>query len=250
MKITDFTPSPKGTALLLLGPPGSRKTTLCTQLPRPCIIECDNNINGPARFTKNSGLKTDVEVKIPLFDTAGKIILPGARWDRTCLLTNEAINSPDFDTVVVDSLTTLVDFALDKIRVVQGRGAPTEANPIGGALQIQDWGAFATLMKHFIVTTKASGKLIVFTGHVMTDKDELGGYLKQFIACPGQLKETIAGYFDDCWILSMEEDKGVYTNMLRTVPALRQDALGLKTSLGLLPKQPVDYNKINELLMK
>jgi predicted NACHT family NTPase len=43
--------------ILLIGPPGSRKTTFGLQFPNVYVEDCDRNLNGPERWLRANGLK-------------------------------------------------------------------------------------------------------------------------------------------------------------------------------------------------
>lgn len=264
MKLSDCSTSNAG-ALLILGPPGTGKTTLCTQLPRPIINNIDDTTAGPIRFVRANKLKQDADIINPFKDDKGDLLPRAERFRALGRAINAQMKNPEFDTIVVDSLTSLVDAALDECRRVHVskanpnglRIADGEKNYAGEQVQIQDWETFKAIIKHLVTTMKASGKLIVFTGHIKVDKDELSGVTQQFIALPGQLATIIAGYFDDCWYLTKSEVRGADGKLqtaikIRTVPdpLLRQDQLGLKGSLGFGNVFDLDFVKIQNLLKK
>jgi len=79
--------------------------------------------------------------------------------------------------------------------------------------------------------------------------------LYKYLAFPGQLRETLAGLFDEVWIMEKNQvTKGgrlVTEHTLRTVPNdFRDAALGLKTAVGIDSKFPLDFNKLQTMLAK
>lgn len=239
---SDFTISLPN-SILILGRPGSGKTTLALQFPRPFVLDCDENMKGPARYlaSKNGGKLPWFKYDTPLIDKTGTPVTRQLRMDRVQELLNEAISDPEIETVVIDSLTTLIDFVFDKIRATAtgtnppkiGDGKKQQDEP----LRIQDWGVFASIMKQLIFGLKASGKRIVFIGHITHDKDEVTKMILNFIACPGQVGDIISGLFEEVWqteVKSSGADASLKADYkVRTVGDARSEALGLKSAGGI-----------------
>ena len=257
MTLSDYAASAPP-SILLLGPPGTGKTILCAQLfPKSFIIEADNNLRGPVNFMKAHNLPLTAQAGVPHIDKDGKVVPRQGRFKAYAAMGNAALADPNIDTVVNDSLTTISDYVMDEVRVQQGRKIADGVTSFkDDAMQIQDWGCFSTIMKHIIISQKASGKRSVWIGHIDTREDEgIEGskVLKKYVNCPGQLREQISGYFDEVWILGIEErvvaGKLQYVRVIRTVPENFRDAgLGLKTSTNLGYKFDVDYAKMKGAL--
>ncbi len=244
-------------AWLLVGNPGTGKTTLCTQLPNAIIFEIDNNLSGPMNECKRQGLPMDCEVEIPHIKPDGTLVPRIDRYLRLSDLVCAAILNPAYKTIVIDSLTTLCDYIFDEVRRQNkkkiGNPMPTTKteSTIDENLSLPDWGHFMALLRHLITTCKASGKLFVLTAHTMTDKDEMAGYLKTYISMPTSMKENIAGYFDEVILLTKVEDKDRKAQIkIQTVPGngLRQESLGLKSAIGLENGSTLDFTKLKQLL--
>ncbi len=238
--------------ILELGPPGTGKTLLATQMPRPIIISADTNVRGPINYIKeHPTLSRDVRFWFPsLEDDEKTTVKHEDRWDRFCTLAERAFADEKCDTVVFDSFTTIVDYILDKVRKTNNKKVSTDKAP-GAQISQPDWGTFYAIIKHFVVQSKMSPKLSVWIGHTTSSKDELAGYIKQFIAIPGQIKEQLAGLFDEVWLLSTEEEMVgstlSYPRYIRTTPGLRQEALGLKTSRSLIGvKKKIELEKVKD----
>lgn len=229
-------------SILILGRPGSAKTTLALQFPKPFVLDCDQNMKGPVRYlAARLGKMPWFKHDTPLTDKTGAPTSRQTRMDRVKELLEEAVADPEIETIIIDSLTTLVDFIFDKIRATAtgtnapkfGDGKKTQDEP----LRIQDWGVFANVLKQLIFWLKASGKRIVFIGHISTDKDEVSKMILHTIACPGMLGDIISGLFEEVWqteVKSTGADASLKADYkVRTVGDARSEALGLKSAGGI-----------------
>ncbi len=95
------------------------------------------------------------------------------------------------ETVVVDSLTTLSDLAMNRILALNGRA--------GGTPQLQDWLQQMNWLKNFILQVKALPCHVVFIAHEQIEKDELTGKLEALPALTGKMAGKVGLYFDEVY---------------------------------------------------
>jgi len=239
MKLSkEYDPSTRS-AILVIGDPGTRKTSLAMQMPRPYIFDADNNLAGPVRhygdklkFAYDNGHVVSEAWKMAEHQIKyeeNEVLKPQHRylWMSKCL--NEAARSEEIDTIVVDGLTSVSDFIQSEIK--RQTGVADDAT-----LRIQDWGKFIYMMKHLVTQLKTTKKIIMFTGHNLMDKNESDGVYKTFLAVPGQSKNILGGLFNDVWATYIKVGgtaaKRTYEYRIRTMPK-DNDHRGIKDSMGL-----------------
>lgn len=238
-------------SLLLLGRPGEGKSTLAFTLPNVYVLECDNNHDGPLNFLESRGIKTSMRYDVPHIRD-GKVLPRGERFLNLVKLINDGIAQwPEMEWIFIDSLSGLIDYMMDEIRRQQkvkiGDPLKGEAD---GLFERQHWGALATLIVHFFIGLQASGKNIVVAGHVNAEKDELGGYLREFINVPGKSRDDIARTFTECWRLSKIAEgtpptTKIYAETVATTATTQ--TLGLKSARQMPQKWLVDLNEIPKM---
>lgn len=241
MKDSTTISPPTSVALLLVGSPGTGKTTLALQFPAPYIFDADGNLAGPLRhlgnkfpFKYDTGNVDDNGVEVPPFD----------RFRRFATCIGAAATDPSIRTIIVDSLTTLRDYVRDDILRQRGvnpnvKNAPviTEANRAFGTLILQEWETYAFYFRNMVSKLRTSNKHVIFTAHQETIKDEADGIFRTFLAIQGQTRASFAGLFSDVWNPYVSAtgfgDAATHTRMVRTISASSTDERGLKSSLQL-----------------
>lgn len=239
-------------SFLIIGVPGTGKTTLALQLPKPFLLDCDGNLNGPVRYLKAENRMPNFSYDSPMFMPDGSRTPLGDVYERAAALLKEACESPDVETIIVDSATSFCDalmrFALKKNK----KGYGTDLTTPNAKMEFAEWGIVSEMLRRTVFWLKGSGKRIVFLAHKDADKDELTGGLYNFISIPTKNKNSFAGWFEEVWQLETSDKMTAQgpkrVHKLRTVPAGAADGpLGLKSSLGLATSIEVNAEFIKTL---
>lgn len=223
--------------LLLMGAPGTGKTTLSCHFPGSYIADCDINLAGPLRYLSSHNGTLPMGYDLIDRDEFGMEIDPSLRYQRLGKCLNVAIKDPGVETIVVDSATKLSDYIIAEVLRQQGKKE----------MSIQLWGLYLALWKHFIGQLTAQRKHIVLIAHERVEKDEIDMSMKYFVMIPGQMSNIIGSLFTDVWRCEVES-AGVpptYSWNVRTMPDRRY---ALKNSLGLPPLFKFNWDLIKSKL--
>jgi len=232
---------PNDLAVLLIGDPGCRKTTMALQFPRPYIFDADHNMSAPLEFLSksNPALKNLVYFDRANIDDAGKEIPPPLRYAHMSKCFNAAAASTDIDSIIGDSLTAIVDITISEVKRQANRSETAE-------MRIQDWGTFGYLIKNLVTKLRSSGKITVFTGHNRVEQDEADKRWKYFLNIPGQSATLLAGLFTDVWnpypAITGIGAAQTHSWKIRCLPSSDVDHRGMKSSFGF--KVVEDYDTV------
>lgn len=229
---------------LLLGDTGSGKTTQLLTLPgRKFAYLFDPNailsLQGhdidyeeflPDRLNLSiKSLKKDVGDKTTNFKNDLYL-----QWEQDFNKKVESGFFDDFDVIAMDSATTFLDLAMDRVLTINGRS--------GQWPQQDDYGPQMMAFTNVCRTLTSLGKTIFMTGHLETKKDELSGRILRTPMMTGRLKTKIPLLFSDIFICEVENDgKGNILHKIQTSPDRMTTAVRT-TMKGLEPFENVTIN--------
>lgn len=177
--------------ILIQGLPGTGKTTLALQFPKPYLIDVDNNLAGAIQ----GNLVKDLEFKwdSPILDAEGKPLEPVKNpvgyEDRFRAIFDEALNDPEVETVILDSATAVTQIFCASI--------PKRNNK--QHMELQLWQVFIKYWLDMILIAKSKGKRFILIAHEEMVKDDMDGGMKRMLLLPTRARALIPGMFSDIW---------------------------------------------------
>ena len=97
----------------------------------------------------------------------------------------------EYETVVVDSITSLSEAGMNQILKLNGRA--------GKVPQLQDWLQQMGWLRNFILRAKALPCHVIFIAHEYLEKDEYTGRTKALPLVTGKLASSIGRLFDEVY---------------------------------------------------
>ncbi len=228
---------PSPLKILLIGPPGSRKTTLGLQFPGCHVEDCDRNLDGPEQYLR-------VVLKLPLhytydsirYDDLGKPIEIHDCYNRLCDKLKQVKSSPEHKntrTVFVDSLSHVNEFIIRDVLRTQNKTKNI------GDMEARDWGPFKSRAYQLLVARlEETDKTIICSCHEikLTENDPKNLITQTVIGYEpffqGRVGDTIGAFFTDVWRLEVKPSSGGRTEtILQTQRHPRCEHL--KNSVGM-----------------
>lgn len=230
-------------SILLLGPPGSFKTTLALQFPKVGVMDCDSNLDGPERWVRKTNPTLSYGFVNINRDDKGNELNPWDKFDNLQMQLKLAKANPEIQTIVIDTMTMVNEFIVQKVLKEQGQSMmrPMDYQPmkshywrllVGG---IRGAGKTTIVTCHEVILTQP-GKT------VMTE--EIVGYKP---SVSGGIADYFGGFFTDIWRCEA-----------RPLPGDKQQAIirtnkspkcpDLKSSIGLPPEMEAKYELIAKYL--
>lgn len=232
---------------LVLGSSGSGKTIASITFPgKKLIADFDNKISSAANFyAGQKDILDSVEVR-----QYGKMPIKGdAKAGRKSrmqsflddiqelyTLQNNKQKLP-YDTIVIDTLTTLVDSIMEDYRYVSQLGIK---RPNQDQNSQQDYGLLAVHLKQIITGILALDCHVLFTGHTQLAKDESSGIITNEVLMPGQMSSKLGIYFEEVYFAKMNQ-AGAYVWQTK---GDAKTAFCRSQRKGLPPEIPANFAEI------
>lgn len=251
-------------SILLLGPPGSRKTTFALQFPELYVVDTDGNLAGPETTIRHGikDIKTGKPTILPInpelsygWDSANyiegpndtKVEVPMAeRYARVMQLISAA-KTLQQKTVFLDSLTMLDHFIITKILKEQSKEA----------LDTRDYQPLKSAYWALLTKLKGTGKSFIATCHeVPITESDSKNMLKQNVigyepSISGKLRHYLGAFFTDIWRCAIETEattSGPVTKA-KLYTCKTPKSPDLKNSLGLPAVMDASYAELKKYIV-
>ncbi len=235
--------------LLLQGPPGSTKTSLGLQFPKPWIFDLDHNLGGPLRYARNHNLPLPVGYDFVDVDEKGAPVPAVNRWAQLDKKLMAVQADPNVETIIFDSGTIMADMLVTETLRQQNKTSVSEYKD-----GRQFWGFYAVAGKQLMTRIVNMRKNIVMNIHEKLNTDSEGKVVWPVsLTWQGQVGDMIGLFFTDVWRIQLEQKVGTgitgrpaeFEQIIYTMPTYQY---ALKNSLELPPKFKFDWNLIQSKL--
>ncbi len=237
-------------SIILLGPSGIGKTSFALQSPSADLIDGEGNQAAAHKVFNLLGKTPSWTFDSLMFDDRNNPIQAHLQWDRLItLLTafNKSLGGvkPWGKTLVVDSITTISDMLMAKIRADNGIDE-------GKPLRIQDWGTFLLFWKTLLSTLRAIPCNTILVGHeIRVEPKEASEVTRYELNVQGRAATILPALFTDCWRMAMVKGKPTKDNPrppdVRTIQTKQtSNLIGLKSSVEM----PDSWEATEENLLK
>jgi len=221
--------------LLLMGPPGARKTTLGLQFPDVHVMDCDNNLTGPELFLRKRGPLNYTYDSIR-YNEAGAPVEIDQCYNRLCDKLRLFKQEPEYQkrrTVFVDSLSHVNEFIIRHVLKLQGKDKKSYE------MEARDWSPFKSFAYMLLVARlEETAKTVICSCHEikLTQNDPNNIMTQQVIGYEpffqGKVGDTIGAFFTDVWRCEVRPGPGGKTETwLQTMPSPKLEML--KNSVGM-----------------
>lgn len=236
------------------------KTFGAGTFPRPNFMDCDAGIGTLTGkdFIEKHGFRGDIiyeQFRERNLNPRG-VPLSANAFDDACLYFDKWMRPGErdkFDTWVIDTGTTLSQFAMNKAIVLLGgsfKGIKSETQKQGvehGLVfpKIQDYGSERSMVEQFIAMVKSADKNVLFLCHEKELTDEEGNVKAIVPLLTGKGVEAISLMFDEVWNVRVKKQGTETIRYLQTTPEGGR-MVGSRTALP--NGTPWDYDSIKKAM--
>lgn len=247
-----FTPGEDSRFILLWGRPGSGKTVFAHNWPRSRTLDLDQGISSVAWAIREGVIKDKKLSDIVYRQIAEKskkgFVKSGEALDQVTETLDEWLEESDeWDTLIIDSLTSLGEFAINESLDQMGTLKMSESRKISNSaglrvMRKQDWGGAISLINGLIEWLRSedfAGKTIIMIAHEYVETNEAGSAVGYKPLTIGQLRDRLHVPFGEVYYMSVEGSKTKPKYVMQT----QRDGLrDCKTRYGCLEaKMETDY---------
>ena len=147
---------------VIYGPPNYGKTTLALSSSNPILLDFDKG-------AYRSGNK------------AGKAIVPVSAWSDVASIAADDIQ--DFDTIIIDTVGTCLDFITEDIIRTNKKAS------VGGALSLNGYGILKSRFREFLSRLLTMGKDVILVAHLK--EDQRGDEVVERIVATGASRDEV-----------------------------------------------------------
>jgi hypothetical protein len=191
--------------ILLLGPPGSRKTTLCLQIPQIAIFDVDGNMDGPLLALKKLGCIPSYGYEQINRNGSGGILPVHQQFDNLIKQMKDLRDSVDhgFKFACIDGLRNIGELIKAKIFEKQRKDS----------MDTRDWDPYKTDMAKLVFhEARNLGMHVLFTCHERAVYKQSGNskeMMKEVLEkyeplLQGGIQDAFGGFFTDVWRITTE----------------------------------------------
>lgn len=251
-KLSDVDVAQGAITAIIMGKPGTGKTTLVSSFPRVRLMDFDKKVKAALNpeWIKKLGRVPDLEFKEFVENSLVKgYALKHNAFDDACRWFDELMGPAlrnTFDYFAVDSITALTETAQNKALIVLGGAKRSSthdsASTTGLAmLQKQDFGGINSLIKQFLRMLIDSGKGVLAIVHEKETTNDAGLLVSIDPMLIGQNVQQVPSMFQNVWHLRIE---GVPPNHKRKLYCDFDGIRMARSELGLGVIEEPTYDKI------